>query len=359
LRKVTIKEVAELSGVSISTVSRVFNNNTSVDPVLAEKVLKVSEHLNYQPSIAARSIRKGLSNQIAFIVPSIENTYFSTIASGIINTARDNGQNVIVMLSNSDKERELSCFKSISRSFIDGIIFASSNGTNPIERFPALKDTPMVVAARRCLTPGISHVYSDNEAAGYTATKYLLRLNHKRVAFFANFWGNLVNSYQDFEALYHSPAQNAFTAFDRYTGYRRALKEEGIDFDPQLIFYSGYTYEDGYADAQKLLASNVEFDSILTPNDRSGAGVLRLLSEQGFEVPRQVSVIGFNGGQLSDIANPALTYIQQDNYQLGLLAAEQLNAVINGSPAKDIKIDVTLKIQNSTASRKDAERLSP
>jgi len=349
MAKVTIKDVAQLSGVSISTVSRVLNNNQTVDSALAEKVFSAARVLNYQPSCLARFMQNDNSNQIAFIVPTLENSYYSTIAAGIIDTARKNGQNVIIMLSNSSDEQELECFKSISQSHVDGIIFSCNDGRNPLSSFPSLQETPMVIAARRQLIPGIPHVYSDNVMAGYIATKYLLRLRKRKIVLFENFWTNTIRDYDSFLKGYHSPAQGAFTAFDRFTGYSQALIEEGLSVDPNLIVFSGYSHEAGYSSAQELLASAQDFDAVLIPNDRCATGVLKLLNEQGLHVPSQISMICFNGGLMASVVNPPITSIEQNNYELGVQAAEQLDHLIHGRPAHDVKIDVNLVIKGSTS----------
>lgn len=349
MAKITIKDVATESGVSISTVSRVLNNNPKVDPALTRKVMDAAQRLGYRPSIAAHSIRSERTNQIAFVVPALENTYFSTIASGIIDTAREYDQNVIVMTTHSDIKQEEECLHSLSTAYIDGIIFASSNGQDPTVRFPSLTSIPTVIAARRHIADGIPHVYADNENAGYIATKYLLRLNRKKIALFANFWGRHISSLEEFWNQYNSDARGGFTALDRYTGYRRALDEEYVPFDPNLIIFSGYSFDDGYQDAQNLLASAVDFDAILAPNDRVGAGILRLLNEQGIRVPGQISVICFNGGLMANVVSPPLTLIQQDNYQLGVQAVHQLNAVIRGEQPQNVCLGIAMKIQSSTS----------
>ncbi len=349
ISKITIKNVAQLSGVSISTVSRVLNNNQTVDPALAHKVLAAAQALNYRPSMATHTMRNGTANQIAFIVPTLEDSYYSTIASGIIDTARQNGQNVIVMLSNSSEAQETECFRAVSRACVDGIIFSCNDARNPLTSVPELRNVPMVIAARRQLIPGIPHVYSDNITAGYLATKYLLRLRRQKIALFENFWTGAIRDYDTFLKAYNSPARGAFTAFDRYTGYCQALEEEGLSVDPNLIVYGGFSHEDGYASAQALLASAHDFDAVLIPNDRCATGVLKLLNEQGLHVPNQISLICFNGGLMANVVNPSLTMIQQNNYELGVQAAVQLNNLIQKRPASDIKIDVNLVIKGSTS----------
>lgn len=348
MAKVTIKDVALKAGVSLSTVSRVLNQNQSVDPALAEKVIAAVRELDYRSGISA-SLTANPMKQIALILPTLENSYYSSIAAGIIETAQANGQSVTIMLTEPRRDAELKCFQTIMQSATDGIIYSGSIGYNPLNDFPELSRIPMVVAARRKVVPDAPHVYADNISAGYIATKYLLRLRRKKIALLLNFWTDDIHDYSNFMDQYNSPARGVCTAFDRYTGYCRALEEEGLSVDPELILFSGFSHESGYASAQELLGKAVDFDSVLVSNDRCATGVLRMFNEQGINVPNQVSIICFNGGLMSSVVSPALTMIEQNNYELGVQAAVQLNNLFHGQPAQDVKLDVKLVIKGSTS----------
>lgn len=347
--KVTIKQVAERAGVSIATVSRVLNNNLTVDAALAEKVLDAARELDYRTALPVRTGREMGGGLIAFMAPSLQNTYFSTVVLGVIETARKNGQNVIVMSSDSDHRQEVACLRSLVGTPVEGLILSTIDEVNPLEQVPELHRLPVVVAARREIVPNAPHIYADNVSAGYIATKYLLRLRRRRIALFLNFWTNDIHDYDTFLMRHQSVAQGSCTAYDRYTGYARALEEEGLAVDPNLVVYSGFDHESGYESAQALLASPHQFDAVLVSNDRCATGVLRLFHEQRINVPDQISMICFNGGLTASVVSPPLTMVEQDNYELGVRAAGQLNELIHGRPAGDVKIDVNLLIRGSTA----------
>ena len=348
MSKITIRTVAEKAGVSLSTVSRVLNGNQSVDPAMAERVQAAVRALGYNPPALSHSGAEQ-GKHIALVVPALVDTYFNIIGAGVIDTAMNNGQEVIVMHSQSDPARERQCFERLARSGVDGIIFSGISGWNPLDDFPFLRTIPMVVTARRQIIPDVPHIYHDNIAAGYMATKYMLRLKRKNIALMVNFWMDQIRDYDTFMDAYQSPAQGTCTAFDRYTGYAQALEEEGLSVDPGLIIFSGFSHESGYASAQQLLASPRDFDGVLVPNDRCATGVLRMLREQGLSVPGQVSVICFNGGLIANVVSPALTMIEQNNYELGVQAATQLNELLCGREGHDVKLDVSLAIKGSTA----------
>lgn len=347
--KITIRDVAQRAGVSLSTVSRVLNHNQSVAPELVKKVLAAAQELDYRPGMSSAPLTASQFKQIALILPTLENSYYSAIAAGIIDTARNYGQNVIVMQSNADHELEQQCLRKLSQMTVDGIIFSGSDAYNPLNSFPSLMRVPTVITARRRVAPNLPHVYADNVSAGYIATKYLLRLRRRRIALLLNFWTNDILDYETFLERYHSPAQGTCTAFDRYTGYCNALEEEGLPVEPELIAFSGFSHESGYASAQELLGKSLDFDAVLVSNDLCATGVLRLFNEQGIHVPGQVSIICFNGGLMSSVVSPALTIVAQNNYELGVQSTEQLNKLLCGEPASDIKLDVKLVIRGSTA----------
>ncbi len=348
MSKITIKDVARSAGVSLATVSRVLNGNQSVDPELAGRVMSAAKELNY---ISGNTFRSSVPDekQIILVVPALENTYYSSIAAGVIDAARQHDQEVIVMYTKADPRLEEFCCQRILKRNPDGVIFSGSTEWNPLLSYPELNNIPMVVAARRQVIPGIPHIYHDNVSAGYIATKYMLRLRRRNIALLVNFWENNIHDYDTFLRKYNSPARGACTAFDRYTGYCRALEEEGLTVDPELIIYSGFSHESGYASAQELLTNPRAFDGVLVSNDRCATGVLRLFREQGIDVPGQVSLICFNGGLIANVVSPSITMIEQNNYDLGVQAAEQLNRLIQGDPAHDVMLDVSLSIKASTA----------
>lgn len=345
--KINIRSVAAAAGVSPATVSRVLNGNSAVNPALADKVLTAVQQLGYRPS-APQSSRTG---QIVFIVPALSMTYYSTVADGMIDTAARYNLSVSIMTSHADPQREAECLRDACSSSTTGIIYSPATERNPYELFPMLRSIPLVITGPRHLVSGVPHICQDNFFAGYTATKYLLRLGHRRIAFIVNFWMNHIHSYDEFLREYHSPARDHFSAYDRYAGFCKALEEENMEPDPSLIVFGGFSYESGYESARQLLASSVSFDAVLAPNDRCGAGVLKILRQQGLHVPEQVSIVCLNGGVLSDTMSPTLTVVEMNNYAMGVEAIQQMNRLLQGENASDVKIDAKLIIKNSTQAR--------
>lgn len=341
--KSTLRLVAARAGVSPATASRTLNGNSSVDKELARRVFAAAQELGYQFSGPSKG-----KNSITFIAPAIASTYFSYTVTGVIEEAREAGYHVNLMLSGSDPEQELDCLRSARGPDTAGIILAPVSRRDPRQAAPELAGLPIVITGPRHIADGLVHVHLNNEEAAYLSTRYLLRLGRRRIAFVIYYWADQIFSYQDFIADYSASDHGCFTAYDRYSGYCRALEEAGLVADPALLAFGGFSYDSGYSCARKLLASGADFDAVIVPNDRCGVGFLNLLQEQGFRVPGQVSLVCLNGDLISKIVSPTLTSISSSDYEIGRRSAQQLLRLIRGEPAQDVQIDAKLSIESST-----------
>jgi len=341
--KVNIRQVAAHCGVSPATVSRVLNRNPSVDAELARRVMVSVEELGYRNNLGSHK-----QKNIVFIAPHLGNTYYSDVANGVVEAAWDAGYNVITMLSKFDEQRELECLRQACSPDTAGIIFTPVGGQNPLEIIPELRSIPIVITGPRHVADEFIHIHLNNEEAAYVTTRYLLLLGRRNIAFITSYWTKRINTYQAFQEEYHSPIRGRFSTYDRYDGYCRALHEVGLSPDPKLIAFGEYSYESGYHCARQLLSGTRSFDAIIAPNDRSGAGALKLLNEQGFRVPDQISIACLNCSLIAQVVTPSLTTMSAGNYEMGLAAVEQLDNLIQGRPARNVEISTQLLIRTST-----------
>ena len=343
--KINLRAVAAAAGVSPATASRVLNGNPRVDPSLTEKVLAAANELGYR--LAAP--RSGLGQNIVFIVPRLDGTYHAAAADGMIDAAAEHGMGVTVMISHADPTREMECLRAACAASTAGIVFAPSAARDPYDAVPALKSLPFVIMGPHLQLPGASNVYDDSLSAGYIGTRYLLRLGHRNIVFLANFWRSQIRSFEEFMQEYASPRHSYYSVYDRYDGFCRALAEEGLSPDQALTLLSGYSYESGYDSARRLLSSAADFDAILAPNDRVGAGAMRMLREQGLRVPEQVSILCLNGGILSTMLSPTLTSVEMGNHSMGEAAVDQILKLQRGGEPESVRIPASLNIRSSTA----------
>ncbi|HEY8462773.1 MAG TPA: LacI family DNA-binding transcriptional regulator [Bacillota bacterium] len=364
---VNIKQVAKKAGVSVATVSRVINRSGTVDADTAATVWKVVKELDYKPNLAARHMKGHLTGCIGLLVPDIESPFFASIAAGALAEAQKHDQVMIISNAEGNRSMEVTAIDALSRSVIDGLIYIPVSTGDPLPEVERFRHLPVVVVGRRGIFKDRPHVYVDNVKGGYIATKYLLALGRRRIAFIAGFWDPPCSRETILDTLEREDV-GAFTTLDRFQGYIKALKEGGLPFDPELIAIVGYDYKAGYNGAAELIGRLVNIDGILAANDLVAAGAVSFLRDQGIKVPTDISVIGYDDGTGATLSYPRLTSVRQDARKLGKSAVEVMNRLlmkeksgeVNGEfEIKDVVVDVSLTIRGSTAARPGAFGLRP
>lgn len=345
---VTMKDVAEYANVSVSTVSRVINGKLKENNAMIDKVWDAVDKLNYRPNPAARFMKGQDTGTIGVLVPDISNPFFTGIASGAITRAQEKNNNIIISSSNGSISQEKKSLEHLSRSVLDGLIYCPIARNETFEEIEYFKNIPVVISYRRDIIPNIPHVYVDNLKGGYIASKYLFRLNRKNICFVAGFW-NMPSEDTDLMSLSNSPEAGFYTSLDRFKGYLKAIKEEGITYDPSLVFISEYNHDSGYETAKKIIASGVKVDAILAPNDLVASGIIKFLNEQKISVPNDISVIGYDDSELTTIINPSLTSVHQGSQEVGKKSVDLMMKLLNNEKPEDLIIDVSLSIRKSTS----------
>lgn len=350
MQKITIGDVAKQAGVSVSTVSRVINGNETVDDKLRERVMQIVEQLGYVPNASARSIRAGSSDLISIIIPTAEIAIFAEVLQGVMDTAMREGYRVNVYSSGGEEARDLRCIESVAASGACGLVYCPITCVGPghLDKVRR-RGIPVVIALRRNVLPGVPHVYMDDESGGYRATKYLLQQGRRRIAFFAGFWSPPRDGVDEVVKMMDSSVRGAYTTLERMTGYRRALKEYGIELDRDLITLTGFDYKSGYRAMKLFLSTLTNFDGILCGNDLVASGAMEAMKEQNISIPERVSVIGYDDSELARIAHPKLTSVRQCPYDIGCCAVETLLQTIRGKEAADHCLPAELCIRASTA----------
>lgn len=324
----TMKQVAQMAGVSSSTVSRVINHSAPVNEDLQKKVMKAVEALGYSPDQIARSLRKGKTNVVGVIIPNITNPFFPVIVKGAEDYLRK--QNYLIMLGNSDFDlkMEKKLFNTLKAKNVDGLLFVGSGGRTPF--IDNLENRKKIVFVDR-IYENIekNYVIVDNIKGMNDLVNYLLDLNHKSFV--------MING-----------KKRTYTAEKRREGFELALKNANIS--QYEIIYSGYSYEKGYETALSLKEIP---DAVVCGNDMIAFGVIDALKKRGINVPEDVSVTGFDDLTFSSKFSPPLTTMHQPIYELGFEAAKLLVKIINDKQIKKNKIilPTTLVPRKTTALR--------
>ena len=308
-KRATLADVAQLAGLSTTTVSMVLNDrpNTRLSQDAADRVRSAAAKLNYRPNPAARGLRLGKTRTVGFISDEVTITrYASAMIRGLLEEAEKRDHTVLISESGRRADRLASALDLMLDRQADGIVFGLM-GAKQID-VPVLADLPVVIA-NATSSPGHPCVLPDEYRAGYDAAKYLLDRGHRRIGFIGRS-----------EALL-DPALSA-TIGSRYAGLDAAMAEAGVSFAHQV---DGRHWEPdfGYSGAREIL-DQAEVTAIISANDRVALGVYQAAQERGLRIPEDLSVISFDDEYLASYLRPKLTTMQIPYLEIGRTALQLL-----------------------------------
>lgn len=328
-----MKDVAQLAGVSIQTVSAVVNNKPEITRATRERVLTAIEQLNYQPYSVARSLRTRRTRTIALVVSNIASVAIASIASAAEAHAHSFGYSMILHNTHNDADRETNYFNAAVQLWVDGVIFIPAMGR--LGRLDILQQTGIPSVAIDRIPDDYSGpaVMLDNLKAGRLAGEHLLDLDHRRLA---HIGGPL----------------NLRMARERFAGFRQALESRGLDPDACPVAEEGtFTCQAGYLAMQRLLAGQPRPTAVFAANDLMAIGAMRAVDEAGLCVPQDISIVGVDDIEVAAFQTPPLTTICQPFTQLATLGVQLLLDILAGKALAQTQIVVepTLTVRQSTA----------
>lgn len=298
----TIKDIAEMADVAVSTVSYVLNNKKNVKPETRERIMEAIRKLNYQPRSVARSLKTGRTSTIGIMLPDITNLFFTETTRGIEDAANKCGYNVILCNTDKDAKKEMDYLNNLYSKDVDGIIIIGTCQNQHIIRSNA--GTPTVVINGK-IGEDIPYVKVDDIQGGYLATKHLLERKKSEVMFLT---GPL--------------SRKSF--FDRMTGYLNAIRSEGLEHNEFLVHQCDMSFQGGYDKIKSVFNKDFGIKSIFAVSDVIALGAIRALIEKGVKVPEDVSVVGYDDISIASMFIPSLTTIRQPKYLMGQKAVEFL-----------------------------------
>ncbi len=319
-----LRDVAQLAGVSIRTVSNVVNGYARVSDQKRERVEAAVAELGYRPNVMARNLKHGRSGLIALVVPELDVAYFAELARAVVTTAREYGYTVVVDQTDGepDREREL-IMRDGSGALFDGVIL-SPLALSQADLAQRDATSPLVLLGERIAESDYDHVAIDNVSAARLATSHLFDIGRTRIA-----------------AIGDQPYETGETAQLRTRGYELAHNDHGLDIDPTLIIPTRrFHFSDG-ADAMRVLLDNVAGppDAVFCYNDLVAMGAIRTLLRAGLQVPEDVAVIGFDNVEAGRYQTPSLSTIAPDKRAIARLAVERLVTRLGGE-ADDAPVEL-------------------
>ena len=309
-KRATINDVARLAGVSIKTVSRVLNREPHVRPSTRDKVIAATESLNYRPNLSARQLASNLTFVIGMLYDNPNSDYVTDVQYGSLQACREFGYNLLIHPCQADSPDLMEEVSGLHRQVDGFILLQPVSDIQGLCRFLHENDIACVRVSQRPFDgfPWIS--VGDSEAAD-SVTEFLLNLGHRRIGF-----------------IIGHPDHGS--SHDRLAGYRSALERHDIDYDDSLVEQGRFDYESGYSCARNLLSLNPRPTAIFASNDPMAMGVLSAAHEIKLDVPRELSVAGFDDSPLARHAWPPLTTVRQPITDVARLATEVLMQRLQG-----------------------------
>lgn len=335
-KPVSLKDIAQELGVSISTVSRALKNSPGVGEEMRTRIKALARDKNYRANPFAVSLLKNRVRIIGILVPDIVTHFYASIISGISDLARQQGYSVIITSSYEQYEQEKQCVEDLLNIRVEGIIACLSQETVDYTHFEVLKELniPLVFFDRVCLTDLFSSVITDNIHSAQQATEHLLATGSKRVGFIGG-------------------ANHLDIVKQRKHGYLQALRERRIAIEKELVCCSKLGFKEGYEATLQLLSQPNFPDALLVMNDSLTFGAMKAIKEQGLRIPQDISLIGYTDEEHSNYVEPALTAVTHPTYQIGKESCLSLLNQLNGNRKIIRKVIPSELVIRASSSKKE------
>jgi LacI family repressor for deo operon, udp, cdd, tsx, nupC, and nupG len=330
----TLRDVAELAGVSTSTVSRTLERPEAVAEETQRRVMEAVAACGYTPNISARNLRRMETRLITVMLPDVTNPFFNEIVRGVERVAREHGYSVLLADTENLPGQETAYGNLLAARQTDGLILLNGripNGLLPADGVPA-KTPPIVVACEYVANLDLPTVQIDNIKAAREATEYLLGLGHTRIGFVTGpLWSVLSR--------------------DRLHGYRDAILDAGLEYDEALVVSGNFSIVSGVAATNQLLALPHRPTAVFASNDEMAIGAVRAARDQALLVPDDLSVMGFDDIRFAAFMDPPLTTVSQPGGEIGRTAMEILLKIIADEPIERRRhlLPTHLELRGSTA----------
>ena len=325
----SIKDVAQVAGVSVATVSHVINGTKNVSDSTKALVENAVKELDYQPNSVARSLRVSQTNIIGLIIPDISNYFFTSVAKSIEQELSINGYNLLLCNSQENFDIEMKKIAALKAQMISGVIIAPTNRSFDYRNVLPDSKYPIVFIDRKTDILQADTVIVDNYEATFEAISVLIKRNHKRIGFIKGLDG-------------------ISTTYDRLNGYYMALKTNRVEIDQALVKDGDSTYESGYRIMVEYL-DNSDITAVFVSNNLMAVGALHCLRDRNIEVPKQMAIISFDDYSWSVITSPPLSAIKQPTKEIGRVAAKMVIDRINDDtkPYEEKRLKAELIIRAS------------
>ncbi|SFB23382.1 MULTISPECIES: LacI family DNA-binding transcriptional regulator [unclassified Bacillus (in: firmicutes)] len=331
----TIKDIAKVAGVSVTTVSRALNGYSDVNEKTRQKIVRVAKELNYSPNTIARSLVMNKSKTIGLLVSglnkaSVKDNITFEVLSGINVFTGGSDYDLVLFSTTSTKQREKTYSQLCKDRMVDGVIVQGIRTDDPYLKEVIESNIPCVLIDIPFESDMIGYVTTDNLLGAKKAVNHLIDLGHTKIA--------MMNGHE-----------YAFVSQRRLEGYRQALKENGIDVKSEWIANGEFSEEIAETQAEELFRTHPEISAIFCASDLMALGVMNAAKKLGLNIPDQLSIVGYDDIMLASYVSPKLTTIAQNKFEMGYQAAKLLVNMLEGKEEGHlVNLDTELKVRETT-----------
>ncbi|HEV2211194.1 MAG TPA: LacI family DNA-binding transcriptional regulator [Verrucomicrobiae bacterium] len=324
---VTLKDIAQQAGLSVMTVSRCLRDEPDASAQTKARVKLLAQQMGYLADSTAQGLRTRTSRLLGLVIPSLANPIFARIVLAVQERAYDLGYDLLLGYTFYLPEREEACVRRFLSRRIDGLLISPAYriaSEAPIYKELQARKIPTVVLGHAVpFCQPFVNVACDDALGGFLLTEHLLKLGHKRIAFLAG------------------PSATPWSQL-RFEGYRRALREAGLDVDDRLVFQAGRTMEDGSKAALQMIAEGCTATAVQAANDLVAAGCAEVFLKQNIKIPEDLSIVGFGNTLVSEYYRVPLTTVNQPKHRLGMAAMDSMTALLRGDTPEARRLPVEL-----------------
>jgi LacI family transcriptional regulator len=337
-KRYTIKDIAEKSAVSLSTVSLVMNGNPRISAATRQRVLKTMERLGYQPNRMARALAWRHTRTLGILMPQLKHgfadVYFGEIVSGIYDKACKIGYKILLEVARTEFVDGKEYLQLFDQKFVDGILFIGANSRHRFVEDFVDGTRPMLMVNNYSREFDLNYVVSNYRYGAWQAAQHLLKLGHQRIGF-------ITGGMHEIQ-----------TSQDISESFQEVLSGRGIPLDERLVADGWLTEEGGMKATEQLLRNEPRLTAIFALNDKMALGAIKKLNEDGLRVPQDVAVVGFDDIPQASFSIPGLTTVHQPLYEIGKLSCERLVELIHAK-AKRVQevIPIHLVVRESCGAR--------
>jgi LacI family transcriptional regulator len=307
----TIRDIARLTNVDASTVSRALNDDSRVHPETKERIVQTARRLSYRPNLLARGLKEKRTQIIALLLPSFEMSIFSDVAAGVEAAARENDYSVVLCNTMDNSEIENEYIDKLKNRLVDGFVCAAAASNGSVVSRIKNEKIPLVQIIR-IIEEDVDAFSLDYYKAAYDATVYLVGKGCRSIS--------LING-----------SLEVIPFVERFNGYIQALDDRGIRVDNQKIINAGQSsLVNGFEGMMNILEKNAGIDGVLASTDVLAIGAIRAIKKRGLMLVRDIKLIGCTGNPVTALLETPLTVMEMPGFKIGYRAAERLIDLIEG-----------------------------